>query len=265
MESKRNRVAIVTGGGRGIGRAISVRLASEGNNVVIAQRTEQGLDVTLNAIEAADGGRGTGRALFVATDVCVPPDVSNLIMTTVKEFGRIDMLVNNAAVPGAYTPFLDLSLYAWCEMIDVNLTGVFLTSQAAARVMAEQGEGGRIINIASIDGFVAEPYAAHYNAAKGGVIMLTRSMAVDLAAYGILVNAVAPGPILTEKVRDPFSQEQWSAAWDRIPLGRPGNTDEVAAAVAFLASDDASFIHGHVLTVDGGYLAGGPARAEPPD
>jgi NAD(P)-dependent dehydrogenase (short-subunit alcohol dehydrogenase family) len=251
MRPERDRVAIVTGGGRGIGRAISVRLASEGAKVVIAQRTEQGLDATLAAIDAAHGS-----ALFVATDVSVPHDVSHLIASTVGEFGRIDILVNNAAVPGAYTPFLDLSLHSWSEMIDVNLTGVFLTSQAAARVMVEQGEGGRIINMASIDGFVAEPYAAHYNAAKGGVIMLTRSMAVDLAAHGILVNAVAPGPILTEKVRDPFSQEQWSAAWDRIPLGRPGNADEVAAAVAFLASDDASFIHGHVLTVDGGYLAG---------
>jgi NAD(P)-dependent dehydrogenase (short-subunit alcohol dehydrogenase family) len=251
MRPKRDRVAIVTGGGRGIGRAISVRLASEGANVVIAQRTEQGLDVTLETIDAADG-----IALFVATDVSIPHQVSNLIETTVGEFGRIDILVNNAAVPGAYTAFLDLSLDSWSEMIDVNLTGVFLTAQAAARIMVEQGEGGRIINIASIDGFVAEPYAAHYNAAKGGVIMLTRSMAVDLAPHGILVNAVAPGPILTEKERDPFSQEQWSAAWDRIPLGRPGQAAEVAAAVAFLASDEASFIHGHVLTVDGGYLAG---------
>lgn len=249
MKPLSDKVAIVTGGGRGIGRAISIRLASDGARVVIAQRTEQGVDQTLQLVQAT-GGLG----VFVATDVSVPDQVAALVDTTLNQFGGLDILVNNAAIPGAYTPFLDLSLESWQQMIDVDLTGVFLCSQAAARVMAQRGEG-RIINMTSIDGLVAEPFAAHYNAAKGGVIMLTRSMAVDLAEHKILVNAIAPGPILTEKQRDPFSQAQWETAWARIPLGRPGNAEEVAAAVAFLARDEASFIHGHVLAVDGGYLA----------
>lgn len=249
MKPLSGKIAIVTGGGRGIGRGISTRLASDGAQVIIAQRTEQGMDQTLQLVQAPDGV-----GIFIATDVSIPDQVTALVNTTLAQFGRIDVLVNNAAIPGSYTPFLDLSLESWQQMIDVDLTGVFLCSQAVARVMAQQG-GGRIINIASIDGLVAEPFAAHYNAAKGGVIMLTRSMAVDLAPHNILVNAVAPGPILTEKQRDPYSQERWESAWARIPLRRPGKPEEVAAAVAFLASDEASFIHGHVLAVDGGYLA----------
>ncbi len=249
MQTLENKVAIVTGGARGIGKAISVRFAAEGAQVVIAQRSSNGIEETLDQI-AQNGGA----AKFIPTDVRVQQQVDALIQETRQHFGGVNVLVNNAAIPGTYVPFLELPLASWQEMIDVDLTGVFLCSQAAARVMAEQ-KGGSIINMSSIDGIVAEAYAAHYNAAKGGVNMLTRSMAVDLAPHNIRVNAIAPGPILTEKARDSFSQERWQSAWARIPLKRPGRPEEVAAVAVFLASDDSSFVHGHVLTVDGGYLA----------
>ncbi len=249
MHTLENKVAIVTGGARGIGKAISVRFAAEGAQVVIAQRSSSGVEETLGQITQVGG-----TAQFIPTDVRVEQQVDKLIQGTRQHFGAVDVLVNNAAIPGTYVPFLELPLASWQEMIDVDLTGVFLCSQAAARVMAEQ-KGGSIINMSSIDGIVAEAYAAHYNAAKGGVNMLTRSMAVDLAPHNIRVNAIAPGPILTEKARDSFSQERWQSAWARIPLKRPGRPEEVAAVAVFLASDDSSFVHGHVLTVDGGYLA----------
>ncbi len=249
MRTLENKVAIITGGGRGIGKAISVRFAAEGAQVMIAQRSSNGIEETLGHI-AQNGGA----AKFIPTDVSVQEQVDRLIQETREHFGGVNVLVNNAAIPGMYVPFLELPLASWQEMIDVDLTGVFLCSQAAARVMAEQN-GGSIINVSSIDGIVAEAYAAHYNAAKGGVNMLTRSMAVDLAPHNIRVNAIAPGPILTEKARDSFSQERWQSAWARIPLKRPGRPEEVAAVAVFLASDESSFVHGHVLTVDGGYLA----------
>ena len=172
----------------------------------------------------------------------------------VQRHGRLDILVNNAAVE-AYEPFLEISLESWKRHIETDLTGYFICGQAAARRMAAQG-GGRIIHMASINSFGAEVDLAHYAAAKGGVAQLTRAMAVDLARYNVLVNAIAPGPIATEKTTPLFALPQFQPSMARILLGRPGTAEEVAAAAVFLASDEASFVHGSVLVVDGGYLAG---------
>jgi NAD(P)-dependent dehydrogenase (short-subunit alcohol dehydrogenase family) len=247
----RNKVSIVTGGAKGIGRGISLRFAEEGSKVVIAQRDRATGEKCVREIEDAGG-----TAAFVATDVSVKGQVENLIEETLAHFDRVDVLVNNAAITLCYEPILEMSLESWQRVIDVNLTGVFLCSQAAARHMAER-RFGRIINIGSVGSFMPERDCPHYCAAKGGVIMLTRSMALDLAPFNILVNAIAPVAIMTEKVQRTMRQqgvEDHTSSIAKIPLARFGEVEEVAAAAAFLASDDASYMQGTTLVVDGGYL-----------
>jgi NAD(P)-dependent dehydrogenase (short-subunit alcohol dehydrogenase family) len=240
------RTAIVTGGAKGIGFGIARRFVAEGARVVIA-------DVDADAgVRAAAMLEVAARA--VSADVSRPADVTRLIDQTLASFGRLDILVNNAGVshPAA---FLDVSLDIWERTLAVNLTGAFLCGQAAARVMAQQ-RWGRIINIASINSFIAEPHAAHYAASKGALVQLTKGMAVDLAPYNVLVNAIAPGPIATERSTPIFTRPDQQTMLKRVLLGHPGTPNDVAAAAAFLASDDASFIQGTVLLVDGGFLAG---------
>jgi len=240
------RTAIVTGGAKGIGFGIARRFVAEGARVVIAD------------VDADAGARAAATledaARAVPADVSRPADVTRLIEQTLGSFGRLDILVNNAGVslPAA---FLDVSLDIWERTLAVNLTGAFLCGQAAARVMAKQ-RWGRIINIASINAFMAEPHAAHYAASKGALVQLTKGMAVDLAPYNVLVNAIAPGPIATERSAPIFARPDQQGMLGRVLLGHPGAPNDVAAAAAFLASDDASFIHGTVLLVDGGFLAG---------
>jgi 3-oxoacyl-[acyl-carrier protein] reductase len=250
MNSKK-KIAIVTGGGQGIGRGISTRFAEEGATVIIAQRGSEKAEKTLQMIRNAGGN-----ASFIPTDLAQPPTVEALIYKTVEEFGHIDILVNNAGAAGGNGPFLDIPLERWQHVLDVNLTGMFLCSQLAARQMVKQGIKGRIINIGSLDSFIAERQAAAYAASKGGVLMLTKAMAVDLAEYGILVNCIAPGSVRVERNSSYYDQEPLRTALAKgIPLGHTGRPADIASAAVFLASDDASFITGASITVDGGFTA----------
>lgn len=244
------KTALITGGGRGIGRGIALRFAREGAAVAIVQRDERSAGTTVAAVVAAGGAAFTPGT----TDVSVPEQVARAVSATIARFGQIDILINNAAIAGANGPFLNMTFSAWQQIVNVNLSGMFLCGQAVARHMAEQGIRGRIVNVGSVNSFAAEREAAAYVAAKHGVLGLTRAMAVDLASYGITVNCLAPGPITVERNAAVFAslQEQIGAG---VPLGRPGTIEETAAAAVFLASDEASYITGATLVMDGGMLA----------
>ncbi|HEU5081468.1 MAG TPA: glucose 1-dehydrogenase [Opitutaceae bacterium] len=244
------KATIITGAARGIGRDIARRFAEEGAYVLIADLDEAG------AADAARQLRELGaKAESVRVDVGDKASVEAMIEASCRHFGRVDVLVNNAGI-GSNKLTVDLGLDEWDRNLRVNLTGTFLCAQAAARVMVRQ-KSGRIVNIASISGQRGGVGRAAYGAAKAGVIQLTRVMAVELAHQGVAVNAVAPGPVDTEQSRGTHTPDTRRAYLDRIPIKRYGEAREIAAAVAFLASDDASFIVGHTLNVDGGFDAAG--------
>jgi NAD(P)-dependent dehydrogenase (short-subunit alcohol dehydrogenase family) len=243
-------VVIVTGAGRGIGSAIAKAFAAEGARVVVA-------DVDLKNAEqlASDIVAASGHAVAHQADISDPSQVEQLIEATLTRFDRLDVLVNNAGI-GLNQPFLTTTLDQWEQQLRVNLTGTFLCGQAAARAMTIRG-GGRIVNIASISGQRGGQGRAAYGAAKAGVILLTKVMAAELAPLGVRVNAVSPGPVDTDQSRETHTPSTRQAYYDRIPARRYGEREEIAAAVVFLASRDASFITGHVLNVDGGFNAAG--------
>jgi len=243
------RVAAITGGALGIGRATALTFAAEGAVVALG-------DVEIDAALAVAGeitGRG-GKAIAVGVDVGEAGQVQAFVDRVVAEFGRLDVMFANAGIAHS-APFLEHAEAQWHRVLRVNLTGVFLCCQAAARQMVKQG-GGRIITTASINGFRGVENLVGYNAAKAGVVELTRTMAVELAGYHITANAIAPAQIDTRLTRS-LPEDARRRRVERIPMGRFGEPDEVARVALFLASDDASYITGHTLAVDGGYLAGG--------
>jgi len=255
------RVAAITGGALGIGRATALLFAAEGAAVVLG-------DVQVEAAEAVakEIAQAGGRALAVGVDVGDAGQVQAFVDRAVAELGRLDVMFANAGIAHS-APFLEHAEAQWHRVLRVNLTGVFLCCQAAARQMVKQGGGGRIITTASINGFRGVENLVGYNAAKAGVIEMTRTMAVELAQHRIAVNAIAPAQIDTRLTRT-LPESARRRRVERIPMGRFGEPEEVARVALFLASDDASYVTGHTLAVDGGYLAGGlwsgPPGSPPP-
>ena len=246
------KVALVTGAARGIGRAIADRFAREGATVIYT-------DLDAGGAEAAAVGHSA-----MALDVTDEAQVADVIAAVVARHGRIDILVNNAGIgtgPEERADIDQVSTAQWERVLKVDLTGVFLVSRAGAGVMIRQG-GGRIINLASVVGLVPLRLQSAYVAAKAGVANLTKSMALELARHGILVNAIAPGSTETEAwrgwIEDAGSAQQalYARLLSHIPLGRPARPEEIAHAALFLAAPASSYITGHVLTVDGGWTAG---------
>jgi 3-oxoacyl-[acyl-carrier protein] reductase len=246
------KVSLVTGAARGIGLAIADRLAANGSRVVYADRDD--------ASESAAKFPGS---IAISMDVTNRAQIDAGIERIVKDFGHLDILVNNAGINTAKhrVNIDEFPREEWDKIIAVDLTGLYEVSQAAARVMRKQ-KSGRIINISSVLGLVPARLQCAFIAAKGGVVNLTKAMALELAPHGILVNGVAPGSTLTEGTKKLFygADGQFSASVQQmlahIPLGRPGTTDEIAVAVLFLADPENSYTNGHIIAVDGGWTAG---------
>ena len=240
------KVAIVTGGSSGIGRATAIAFAKEGANVVVAaRRTQEGEETVRLAKEAGSD------ALFVQTDVSKAADVEALVNKTLEAYGRLDCVFNNAGF-GKLTPLIERSEEDWNSEIDVNLKGVWLCLKYQIPALLKTG-GGAIVNMASIGGgVIGVPNSSVYNAAKAGVVGLTRSAAMEYASQGIRLNAISPGLISTDILAN-LPQEALEQMTETIPLKRQGRAEEVAEAVVWLCSDGASYITGHNLVVDGGY------------
>ncbi|MFF4014548.1 SDR family oxidoreductase [Streptomyces sp. NPDC001843] len=248
----RSPVAVITGADSGIGRAAAVRLARQGVDIGITWHSD-----LKGAEETAEEVRAMGRrAVVTQMDLTRLPAAAGAVDELCDRLGRLDILVNNAGT-GTSTPFVDLEPDKVREVIDVDLLGPFLCGQHAARHMIRQGDGGRIVNVTSVHEHQPRVGAAPYCAAKGGLGLLTQVMALELAEYGITVNAVAPGEIATpmtgQEDTDPHTESR-----PGVPLGRPGDAREVANVIAFLASEDSSYVTGASWAVDGGMLRMGP-------
>ncbi len=244
MSKFQNKVAVVTGAARGIGKVIAFNLARQGADIIISDVSVDDGEKTAGEIQKLNR-----KCIFVRCDVSVTDDVNNLISKTISEFGRIDILVNNAGITKD-TLLIRMKDEAWDQVLDINLKGSFLCSRAAAKEMMKQ-RSGRIINISSVVGLMGNLGQVNYSASKAGLIGLTKSSAKELAPRGITVNAIAPGFIETEMTQK-LSEEVRETYLNVIPLNRFGSPDDVASCVAFLASDEAKYISGEVIRVDGG-------------
>ena len=253
------KAAIVTGGASGIGKAIALRLAQAGASVTIADIDEAGAAAAVREVEAVGG-----RARAVCADVCRSADATGVCQTVAEKEGRLDILVNDAGIYPAL-PALSLTEEIWGSVMDVNLRGALFFSQAAAQQMIQAGHGGRIINIVSLEALHPIVMHSHYSASKAGLVMLTKSLALELAPNKIAVNAIAPGVIWTQgldrQLRGFYEPAGMTAdqllqatVYPRVPAGRLGQPDDVARVALFLASEAADYITGDVLVVDGGYL-----------
>lgn len=247
-----NRVALVTGGASGIGRATAIRLAQEGARVAVADRNVQMGVETVQMITSANGD-----AFLIECDVAKVADAERIVNETVSRYGKLDILVNNAAIMLERT-VVDTSEEDWDRIVGVNLKGTFFAAKYAIIQMRKQGTGGSIVNMASVNSFFAEGGIAAYCMTKGGIAQFTRALAMDHSKEGIRINAICPGWIETPMNANFFAlgdhiREQ---AGKLQAIGRIGQPEEIAAAVVFLVSDDASFVTGSMMTVDGGFSAG---------
>lgn len=254
------KVALVTGSSQGIGQAIAIRLAQEGANIVINYRSHpEGAQETLEKVLAAGGKCYMAqcpktRGQTLKADLGNINDVRQLVMDSIQHFGRLDILVNNAGIE-KYAPFWEVTEADYDAVLNVNLKGVFFATQAFVQHLKETKCPGKIINISSVHEDLPFPNFAAYSASKGGIKMLTRNLAVELAPFGITINNVAPGaietPINTKLLNDP---DKLDALLKNIPLGRLGKPQDVASLVSFLASSDADYVTGSTFFVDGGLL-----------
>ena len=245
-----NRIAIVTGGGRGIGRDIAVAYAKEGARVVVND-----IDPATSETTAAEAARSGSKCIGVAADIAKPGDIARLIDTTIAEFGRIDIVVNNAMkiVPGKLE---ELSETAWDTTMNIGLKGAFLVSQGAARHMIKQ-KSGAIVNIASVAGLFPYNWAGSYSVVKAGLIMLTKLQAMEWAPYGIRANAITPGYIRTPGTEAMYADpEIFEGRRKGVPMGRVGSGEDIAGPAVFLASDEAQYTTGSILGADGGQAVG---------
>ena len=247
----RDRVVLITGGGTGIGKGLATGFAQRGARVVITSRDETHLRPVAEALGAA------GYAVaWHPGDVRRVEDVQRVVDFAVQRFGRLDVLINNAAASFA-CPVETMSPNAWSTIVAIDLTGVFLMAKTAGEVMIRQGQGGRIINISSIAGVYGFPRFAHYSAAKAGVIGFTRTLALEWARHGILVNCVAPGPIETPGASDATwpTEDLRRRVLESVALRRLGTVEEILGPCLFLASRASGFVTGHTLLVDGGTVS----------
>ena len=257
--SLEGKVALVTGGSRGIGRATALGFAEAGADVVVASRKLPDLE------QVADEIRGMGRkALPVEAHVGKMDDIGRLVEAVVAEFGKIDILVNNAGTTPAMATVLETDERLWDSIMNLNLKGMYFVSQAVARVMKEHG-GGKIINVASMAGYKTEVGVSVYSISKAAVLMVTKSMALELAQHNIRVNAIAPGAVNTRildsrwfHLPEEEAKRQKSELGKMAPLHRVGEPDEMVGAMVYLASDASSFTTGETLLVDGGMMLGSP-------